>query len=146
MNDDTADIRTATDVAEAGAEQAPVRKKARKKRAKSSTKTSAKSAANAATSAIEERIGHKFADANLLVTAETCVIAVTRRLASANLCPMRSSIAEVAAFAADLADVLAADLARFFFAFLRAGAGSASTSAASVTVRMSAVSSFIARF
>jgi len=76
MNDDTADIRTATDVAEAGAEQAPARKKARKKRAKSSAKTSTKSAANAATSAIEERIGHKFADANLLVTAMTHVSAL----------------------------------------------------------------------
>ena len=84
MNDDTADIRTVTDAAEAGAEPAAARKKARKKRAKShaksnansSAKTSAKSAANAATSAIEERIGHKFADANLLVTAMTHVSAL----------------------------------------------------------------------
>jgi ribonuclease-3 len=76
MNDDTADIRNVTDAAEAGAEPAPARKKARKKRAKSSAKTSAKSAANAATSAIEERIGHKFADANLLVTAMTHVSAL----------------------------------------------------------------------
>jgi ribonuclease-3 len=80
MNDDTADIRTVTDAADAGAEPAPARKKARKKRAKShaksSAKTSAKSAANAATSAIEERIGHKFADANLLVTAMTHVSAL----------------------------------------------------------------------
>jgi ribonuclease-3 len=76
MNDDTADIRTVTDAADAGAEPAPARKKAKKKRAKSSAKTSAKSAANAATSAIEERIGHKFADANLLVTAMTHVSAL----------------------------------------------------------------------
>jgi len=76
MNDDTAEIRTVTDAADAGAEQAPARKKPRKKRAKSSAKTSAKSAANAATSAIEERIGHKFADANLLVTAMTHVSAL----------------------------------------------------------------------
>jgi ribonuclease-3 len=76
MNDDTADIRTVTDAADADAEPAPARKKARKKRAKSAAKTSAKSAANAATSAIEERIGHKFADANLLVTAMTHVSAL----------------------------------------------------------------------
>ena len=80
MNDDNADIRTVTDAADAGAEPAPARKKARKKRAKShaksSAKTPAKSAANAATSAIEERIGHKFADANLLVTAMTHVSAL----------------------------------------------------------------------
>jgi ribonuclease III len=80
MNDDTADIQTVTDAAEVGAEPAAARKKARKKRAKShaksSAKTSAKSAANAATSAIEERIGHKFADANLLVTAMTHVSAL----------------------------------------------------------------------
>lgn len=76
MNDDTADIRTVTDATDAGAEPAPARKKARKKRAKSSGKTSAKSAANAATSAIEERIGHKFADPNLLVTAMTHVSAL----------------------------------------------------------------------
>ncbi len=76
MNDDTAEIRTVADAADAGAEQAPARKKPRKKRAKSSAKTSARSAANAATSAIEERIGHKFADANLLVTAMTHVSAL----------------------------------------------------------------------
>jgi ribonuclease III len=80
MNDDTADIRTVTDATDGGAEPAPARKKARKKRAKShaksSAKTPAKSAANAATSAIEERIGHKFADANLLVTAMTHVSAL----------------------------------------------------------------------
>jgi ribonuclease-3 len=76
MNDDTADIRTVTDATDAGAEPAPARKKARKKRAKSSDKTSAKSAANAATSAIEERIGHKFADPNLLITAMTHVSAL----------------------------------------------------------------------
>jgi ribonuclease-3 len=78
MNDDTADIRTVTDAADA--EPAPARKKARKKRAKSHAKSAAKapakSAANAATLAIEERIGHKFADTNLLVTAMTHVSAL----------------------------------------------------------------------
>jgi ribonuclease-3 len=76
MNDDTADIHTVADAAEAGAEVAPARKKAKKKRAKSSSKTSAKSAASAATSAIEGRIGHKFADSNLLVSAMTHVSAL----------------------------------------------------------------------
>jgi ribonuclease-3 len=74
MNDDNADIRTATVAAEAGAEDAPapVRKKARKKRAKSEAKSSVK----AATSAIEQRIGHEFADPNLLMTAMTHVSAL----------------------------------------------------------------------
>jgi ribonuclease-3 len=74
MNDDTADIRIATVAADAGAEgaPAPARKKARKKRAKSSAKSSAK----AATSAIEQRIGHKFANPNLLMTAMTHVSAL----------------------------------------------------------------------
>ena len=80
MNDDTADIQTVTDAADAGAEPVVARKKARKKRAKShpksSAKTTTKSAASAPTSAIEERIGHKFADANLLVTAMTHVSAL----------------------------------------------------------------------
>ena len=76
MNDDTADIHTVADAAEAGAEVAPARKKAKKKRAKSSSKTSAKSAASAATSAIEGRIGDKFADSNLLVSAMTHVSAL----------------------------------------------------------------------
>jgi ribonuclease-3 len=72
MNDDTADILSATVAPDAGAEVLPARKKARKKRAKSS----GKSAAKAATSAIEVRIGHKFADPNLLVTAMTHVSAL----------------------------------------------------------------------
>jgi ribonuclease III len=80
MNDDTADIRTAIVAAEASAEPAPARKKPRKKRAKNSAKTYAKTAAkapaDAATSAIEERIGHKFADAALLMTAMTHVSAL----------------------------------------------------------------------
>jgi len=76
MNDDTADIQIVTDATDAGAEPVPARKKARKKRAKSAAKTSAKSVADAATSAIEERIGHKFTDANLLVTAMTHVSAL----------------------------------------------------------------------
>jgi len=73
MNDDTADIRTATVAAEAGAKgaPAPVRKKPRKKRTKSSAKSSAKAA-----SAIEQRIGHKFTDPNLLMTAMTHVSAL----------------------------------------------------------------------
>jgi ribonuclease-3 len=72
MNDDTADIRSETVAPDAGAGIAPARKKAKKKRAKSS----AKSAAKAATSAIEVRIGHKFADPNLLMTAMTHVSAL----------------------------------------------------------------------
>jgi ribonuclease III len=72
MNDDSTDIRTAGVAAEASAEPAPARKKAKKKRAK----TTAKATVKAATSATEERIGHKFADANLLVTAMTHVSAL----------------------------------------------------------------------
>src|SRR4029077_18196995 len=72
MNDDTADILSATVAPDAGAEVLPARKKARKKRAKSSGKAAAK----AVTSAIEVRIGHKFADPNLLVTAMTHVSAL----------------------------------------------------------------------
>src|SRR5262245_18615131 len=68
MKDDTADIRTVTVAAEAGAEGAPAGKKARKKRAKATS--------TAATSAIETRIGHKFADPGLLVTAMTHVSAL----------------------------------------------------------------------
>ena len=72
MNDDSADILSATVAADAGAEVVPARKKARKKR----TKSSGKSAAKAANSAIELRIGHKFADPNLLMTAMTHVSAL----------------------------------------------------------------------
>jgi ribonuclease-3 len=73
MNDDTADIRTVTVAAEADAEGAPVRKKARKKRAKTA---GIKAAASTATSETETRIGHKFADQGLLVTAMTHVSAL----------------------------------------------------------------------
>jgi len=77
MKDDTADIRTVTVAAEAGAEGAPAGKKARKKRAKSSAKAGAKAAnKTAATSAIEARLGHTFADPALLVTAMTHVSAL----------------------------------------------------------------------
>jgi ribonuclease III len=72
MNDDSADILSPTVAADAGAEVVPARKKARKKR----TKSSGKSAAKAANSAIELRIGHKFADPNLLMTAMTHVSAL----------------------------------------------------------------------
>ncbi|HEY7844277.1 MAG TPA: ribonuclease III [Bradyrhizobium sp.] len=72
MSDDTADIRSASAASDAGAEMAPARKKARKKRTKSSTK----SAAKAVNSAIEARIGHKFADPALLMTAMTHVSAL----------------------------------------------------------------------
>ena len=74
MSDDIADIRTEASADETGAAPAPARKKARKKRAKSSAK--AAKASKAATSATEERIGHKFADAGLLVTAMTHVSAL----------------------------------------------------------------------
>src|SRR6185503_20514548 len=72
MNDDTADILDDAIATEASEKPAPAHKKARKKRAKSSAKSSAK----AATSATEARIGHKFADASLLVTAMTHVSAL----------------------------------------------------------------------
>jgi ribonuclease-3 len=68
MNDDTADIQSAAVAPKEGAEPVPARKKARKKRAKSPAK--------AANAAIEERIRHKFADPNLLVTAMTHVSAL----------------------------------------------------------------------
>jgi ribonuclease III len=72
MNDDTADILDDAVAADASEKPAPARKKARKKRAKSSAKASAK----AATSATEARIGHKFTDPALLVTAMTHVSAL----------------------------------------------------------------------
>jgi len=74
MTDDNADIRHATVAPDMGAElpPAPVPKKAKKKRAKKS----AKSAAKAVTSAMEVRIGHSFADPNLLMTAMTHVSAL----------------------------------------------------------------------
>ena len=72
MNDDTADILADAIAADASEKPAPARKKARKKRAKSSAKASAK----AATSATEARIGHKFADPALLMTAMTHVSAL----------------------------------------------------------------------
>ena len=68
MNDDTADIRTATAAAEAGAGASPASAETKRKKRKSSAKS--------ATLAIETRIGHKFADANLLITAITHVSAL----------------------------------------------------------------------
>src|SRR4051794_5724069 len=70
MNDETPDIPTSSILAEAsspsgaGGEAAPVRKKRRKVSAK------------AAVAAIEARIGHKFANADLLITAFTHVSAL----------------------------------------------------------------------
>jgi ribonuclease-3 len=72
MNDETADILADAIAADASEKPAPARKKARKKRAKSSAKASAKAAA----SATEARIGHKFADPALLMTAMTHVSAL----------------------------------------------------------------------
>jgi ribonuclease III len=72
MNDDTADIRTEATADKTGARPAPARKKARKKRVRSSAKAST----GIATSATEARIGHKFADAALLMTAMTHVSAL----------------------------------------------------------------------
>jgi len=69
MNDDIPDIRTEAIAQDAGARSAPARKNPRKKRA-------SKAAAKAAMSAIESRIGHKFADPGLLVTAMTHVSAL----------------------------------------------------------------------
>jgi ribonuclease-3 len=68
MNDDTPEIPVLTVSGEADDEGAPARRKARKKRSKG--------AGDAETSAIESRIGHKFADPNLLITAITHVSAL----------------------------------------------------------------------
>ncbi len=77
MNDDTPDILTAAILGEAnaGPDVGRKAKAAKKKRAKSGAKTAAK-AANAEHAAIEARIGHKFADPNLLTTAITHVSAL----------------------------------------------------------------------
>ncbi len=81
MNDDTLDILTAaiSGEASAGPEVGRTAKAAKKKRAKSGAKSGAKTADKAATAehaAIEARIGHKFADSNLLTTAITHVSAL----------------------------------------------------------------------
>ena len=77
MNDDTPDILTASisGEASAGPEVGRTAKAAKKKRAKSGAKTAGK-AATAEHAAIEARIGHKFADPNLLTTAITHVSAL----------------------------------------------------------------------
>jgi ribonuclease III len=77
MNDDTLDILTAaiSGEASAGPEVGRTAKAAKKKRAKSGVKTVGK-AATVEHAAIEARIGHKFADPNLLTTAITHVSAL----------------------------------------------------------------------
>jgi ribonuclease-3 len=77
MNDDTPDILTAaiSGEASAGPDVGRTAKAAKKKRAKSGAKAAGK-AATAEHAAIEARIGHKFADANLLTTAITHVSAL----------------------------------------------------------------------
>ena len=77
MNDDTPDILTAaiSGEASAGPDVGRKAKAAKKKRAKSGAKTAGK-AATAEHAAIEARIGHKFADPNLLTTAITHVSAL----------------------------------------------------------------------
>jgi ribonuclease III len=77
MNDDTPDILTASISGEASAapEVGRKAKAAKKKRTKSGTKA-ARKAATAEHAAIEARIGHKFADSNLLTTAITHVSAL----------------------------------------------------------------------
>jgi ribonuclease-3 len=77
MNDDTLDILTAaiSGEASAGPEVGRTAKAAKKKRAKSGVKTAGK-AATVEHAAIEARIGHKFADPNLLTTAITHVSAL----------------------------------------------------------------------
>jgi ribonuclease III len=77
MNDDTPDILTAAISGEASAGPDVVRKAkaAKKKRTKPGAKTAGK-AATAEHAAIEARIGHKFADPNLLTTAITHVSAL----------------------------------------------------------------------
>ena len=81
MNDDTPDILSAalSGDASAGPDVGRKAKAAKKKRAKSAAKSGAKTADKAATAehaAIEARIGHKFADPNLLTTAITHVSAL----------------------------------------------------------------------
>jgi ribonuclease-3 len=81
MNDDTPDILSAalSGDASAGLDVGRKAKAAKKKRAKSGAKSGAKTADKAATAehaAIEARIGHKFADSNLLTTAITHVSAL----------------------------------------------------------------------
>jgi ribonuclease-3 len=81
MNDDTPDILSATisGDASAGPDVGRKAKAAKKKRAKSAAKSGAKTADKAAIAehaAIEARIGHKFADSNLLTTAITHVSAL----------------------------------------------------------------------
>jgi len=83
MNDDTPDIRIASIGGETSHEPQPGRedKPAKKKRSKGGTKSAAnkpagKTTGKSATSAIEARIGHKFADPNLLTAAITHVSAL----------------------------------------------------------------------
>jgi ribonuclease III len=79
MNDDTPDIRIAAIAGETSHEPQPVRdgKPAKKKRSKSGVKKAAdKPADRSATAAMEARIGHKFADPGLLITAMTHVSAL----------------------------------------------------------------------
>jgi ribonuclease-3 len=71
MNDETPDIKTLSPPGEASSQPAAVREPAAKKKR---TKISAK----AATAAIEARIGHKFADPALLMTAFTHVSALKK--------------------------------------------------------------------
>ncbi len=74
MNDDTPDIRNRSISGDAGSapEVAVEHEPAKKKRTRSGTKAAAK----AANAEIEARIGHKFADPNLLTTAITHVSAL----------------------------------------------------------------------
>jgi len=78
MNDDTQDIQTASTSGETSPEPAAGRdaKAAKKKRGKTRAKTAAKTAAGSAAAATEARIGHQFADPNLLTTAFTHVSAL----------------------------------------------------------------------
>ncbi len=82
MNDDTPDIRIASIAGETSHEPQPGReaKPAKKKRSKGGAKTAAvpaaKPAGKSATAAIEARIGHQFADPNLLIAAITHVSAL----------------------------------------------------------------------
>jgi ribonuclease III len=78
MNDDTPDIRIASIAGGTSHEAQPAHesKPAKKKRSKGGAKTAAKTVTKSATAAIEARIGHKFADSNLLTTAITHVSAL----------------------------------------------------------------------
>jgi ribonuclease III len=76
MNDDTQNIRAVPSNGHASAEPERPRAKPAKKKRKAKPKASSRGGLKSGTAAIEARIGHKFADPNLLMTAITHVSAL----------------------------------------------------------------------